>query len=209
MCSDIDMTLELPGNVPNHRIHSILSRAANSLRRSRQFINVEFVSSARVPIVKAIHRQLGIPIDISASQLAGHTTVETVKEFLVTYPALRPLVFVLKVFFYNRELNEVFWGGISSYSIITMLVCFFETHPLLMSRDISAEENLGVLLIEWFELFGNYFNVHRVTITARGFRRKVEERLGNINPEYLSIRDPTDKCTLFSVSFVIAGFAYP
>jgi non-canonical poly(A) RNA polymerase PAPD5/7 len=42
------------------------------------------------------------------------------------YPALPYLTFVLKQFLVNRDLNEVFSGGISSYTAVLMIVSFFQ-----------------------------------------------------------------------------------
>ena len=43
-----------------------------------------------------------------------------------TYPYLKYLVYVLKQYLLQLNLNEVWTGGISSYSLILMLVCFFQ-----------------------------------------------------------------------------------
>jgi non-canonical poly(A) RNA polymerase PAPD5/7 len=37
-------------------------------------------------------------------------------------------------------------------------------HPLVQSGEIYPEENLGVLLIEFLELYGKYFNFHELGI---------------------------------------------
>jgi non-canonical poly(A) RNA polymerase PAPD5/7 len=42
------------------------------------------------------------------------------------YPCLKYLVYVLKQYLLQLNLNEVWTGGISSYSLILMLVCFFQ-----------------------------------------------------------------------------------
>ena len=42
------------------------------------------------------------------------------------FPCLPPLVLVLKQFLLTRELNEVFTGGISSYSLILMAISFLQ-----------------------------------------------------------------------------------
>lgn len=42
------------------------------------------------------------------------------------YPVLPYLIFVLKQFLLQRDLNEVFTGGISSYSLILMVISFLQ-----------------------------------------------------------------------------------
>ena len=47
------------------------------------------------------------------------------------YPTLPYLVLVLKQFLLQRDLNEVFTGGISSYSLIFLTVSFLQVHTIL------------------------------------------------------------------------------
>lgn len=42
------------------------------------------------------------------------------------YTVLPYLIFVLKQFLLQRDLNEVFTGGISSYSLILMVISFLQ-----------------------------------------------------------------------------------
>lgn len=46
--------------------------------------------------------------------------------FSQMYPVLPYLIFVLKQFLLQRDLNEVFTGGISSYSLILMVISFLQ-----------------------------------------------------------------------------------
>lgn len=48
------------------------------------------------------------------------------QELMRQYPHLQYLVLVLKQFLLQRDLNEVFTGGISSYSLILMVVSFLQ-----------------------------------------------------------------------------------
>lgn len=47
------------------------------------------------------------------------------------YPYLKYLVYVLKQYLLQLNLNEVWTGGISSYSLTLMLVCFFQVTKLI------------------------------------------------------------------------------
>lgn len=46
------------------------------------------------------------------------------------YSVLPYLIFVLKQFLLQRDLNEVFTGGISSYSLILMAISFLQVRRL-------------------------------------------------------------------------------
>ena len=57
---------------------------------------------------------------------------------------------------------QVYSGGLSSYALILMVVSFLQTHVREDARSNKA--NLGVLLIEFFELYGLHFNYTRTAI---------------------------------------------
>lgn len=110
------------------------------------------------------------------------------------FPHLAKLVFVLKQFLYQRQLNEVFTGGISSYSLILMTISFLQLH----SREDahSDQSNLGVLLIEFFELYGRFFNYLKVGIRINNGgsyvpKTEIQEQMeSGYRPSVLCIEDP-------------------
>lgn len=56
------------------------------------------------------------------------------------FPALSKLVYVLKQFLLQRNMNEVFTGGISSYSLILMTVSFLQVNDgFSFSSDLLAD----------------------------------------------------------------------
>ncbi|MGH0133141.1 UNVERIFIED_CONTAM: hypothetical protein FKN15_061291 [Acipenser sinensis] len=65
----------------------------------------------------------------------------------------------------TRDLNEVFTGGIGSYSLFLMAVSFLQLH---YREDASSPNaNIGVLLIEFFELYGRHFNYLKTGIRIK------------------------------------------
>ena len=117
-----------------------------------------------VPIIKFIDRLTEVRVDISFNQESGLKSARMIQKFIQEYPFLPKLVFVLKQFLYQRNLHEVYYGGISSYSLILLLVSFLQLHPRHAAADANA--NLGVLLIEFFELYGRNFNYMKTGITV-------------------------------------------
>lgn len=58
------------------------------------------------------------------------------------YPVLPYLVLVLKQFLLQRDLNEVFTGGIGSYSLFLMAVSFLQVS---LMKSITADANRRIL----------------------------------------------------------------
>jgi DNA polymerase sigma len=95
-----------------------------------------------------------------------------------------------------RGLNEVFMGGLGSYATMLMAVSFFQNHPLIQMKMIDPEENLGVMFMEFLELYGRNFNYDQVGITLASqgcyYDKKVMDRFNAQKPFLLSLMDPQD-----------------
>ncbi|XP_004225899.2 uncharacterized protein LOC101243288 isoform X2 [Ciona intestinalis] len=155
--------------------------------------SVKVLDRAAVPLIKFQHKETLVKVDISFNIQSGVQSVELIKDFMKKYPALPKLIFVLKQFLLVRELNEVWTGGLSSYSLILMAISFLQTHPRSDSRDIT--NNLGVMLLEFLELYGRHFNYQSLCICVKnkGYITKEEFRKQMDNgcqPSLLSIEDP-------------------
>uniref|UniRef100_A0A8W7PMH9 polynucleotide adenylyltransferase n=1 Tax=Anopheles coluzzii TaxID=1518534 RepID=A0A8W7PMH9_ANOCL len=153
--------------------------------------SVRVLDKASVPIVKLTDRQTQVKVDISFNMESGVQSAKLIKGFKREYPVLEKLVLVLKQFLLQRDLNEVFTGGISSYSLILMCISFLQQHH----QKPNACSNLGVLLIEFFELYGRKFNYMKIGISVKSGRYIPKEELqremiDGHRPSLLCIEDP-------------------
>nr|XP_022908345.1 non-canonical poly(A) RNA polymerase protein Trf4-1-like [Onthophagus taurus] len=156
--------------------------------------SIKVLDKASVPIVKLTDKKTEVKVDISFNMCNGVKSAELINQYLQEYPALRKLVYVLKQFLLQRDLNEVFTGGISSYSLILMCISFIQLHPRTDARLRTA--NLGVLLIEFFELYGRKFNYMQTGIRIRDGGRYInkdemqKDMIDGHRPSLLCIEDP-------------------
>ncbi|XP_069676096.1 terminal nucleotidyltransferase 4B-like isoform X2 [Periplaneta americana] len=155
---------------------------------------LKVLDKATVPIVKLTDTKSEVKVDISFNMSNGVKSAELIKEFKRRFPVLSKLVLVLKQFLLQRDLNEVFTGGISSYSLILMTISFLQLHP--RQNAFCPGANLGVLLIEFFELYGRKFNYMKTGIRVKngGTYISKEEVLRDMidghRPSLLCIEDP-------------------
>lgn len=156
--------------------------------------SIKVLDKASVPIVKLTDKQTEIRVDISFNMCNGVKSAELIKSYMHEYPVLSKLVYVLKQFLLERDLNEVFTGGISSYSLILMCISFLQQHR--RPDYVHKQGNLGVLLIEFFELFGRKFNYMTTGIRIRNGGRFInkeemqKDMTDGHRPSLLCIEDP-------------------
>ncbi|XP_028392736.1 terminal nucleotidyltransferase 4A-like [Dendronephthya gigantea] len=157
--------------------------------------SIRVLDKAAVPIIKVTDKKTQVKIDISFNMDTGVQSAEMIKSYMDKYPALPYLTFVLKQFLVNRDLNEVFSGGISSYTVVLMIVSFFQHSGHF--RSTNKDVNLGVLLIEFFELYGKKFNYNNVGIRVVGngsyFNKELVLGKSLANTTHLCIEDPLTK----------------
>ncbi|BEI83741.1 hypothetical protein CcaverHIS002_0403450 [Cutaneotrichosporon cavernicola] len=198
---DLDLVVVPPLTRPwsNKDTANFLTNLSVVLRNSGIADKIALVLGAKVPIIKFVTRpQYGnIPVDISFNQTNGIDSGKIITHYLDALPGARELITVVKYFLSQRQMNEVFTGGLGSYSVICLVISFMQMHPKLRRAEMDAQRNLGTLLLEFFELYGRSFNYDTVGISIRrggqyflkrdrGWTKKA----GNPTPFLLSIEDP-------------------
>ena len=213
---DIDLVIISNSMAYSDKI-TVLHALANTLKRSGITPRVTIIAKAKVPIVKFVTAHGRFNVDISINQKNGVLSGNIINGFLRDmHPgkdgkgsvALRSLIMITKAFLSQRSMNEVYTGGLGSYSIVCLAISFLQMHPKIRKGEIDAEKNLGVLVMEFFELYGCYFNYEEVGISVRDggtyFNKKERGWYDYYKSNLLSIEDPADACMFPFLSSVLA-----
>lgn len=191
--ADMDLVLVSP----SYLRQGIKDLGAHSLTKAKKCIqdarisnweSLAVIRGAKVPIVKFKDIKTSLPVDISFDNLTGVVANKTFQDWRNQYPAIVPLVAIMKQLLLMRDLNEVFSGGLGGFSIICLVTSFLQNHPAVQSGQMIPEHHLGQLLIEMLDFYGNKFNRDRTAITMNppGYFPKYEL------PGRFSIFDPND-----------------
>lgn len=186
--SDVDVVI-LKSGLQNPQIG--LNAISKALSQRGMAKKIQVIGKARVPIIKFVEKRSGIAFDISFDIDNGPKAAEYIQEAVVKWPPLRPLCLILKVFLQQRELNEVYSGGIGSYALLTMLMAMLRN---LRLSQASAEHNLGVLLVHFFDFYGRKLNTSDVGVSCNGtgtfFVKSSKGFLNRGRPSLIAIEDP-------------------
>ncbi|KAI3889975.1 hypothetical protein MKW92_037277 [Papaver armeniacum] len=192
--SDIDVViLDSKVRTPQMGLHA-LSKALSQRGIAKK---IQVIAKARVPIIKFIERQSGVNFDISFDVENGPKAAEFIKDAITKMPPLRPLCLILKIFLQQRELNEVYSGGIGSYTLLSMLIAHLQLHwkgQYVQDRRASPEHNLGILLVNFFDIYGRKLNIYDVGVSCENsgtfFLKNNRGFLNEDRPYLLSVQDP-------------------
>lgn len=192
--SDIDVVI-LESKVRTPQIGLLaISRALKQRGIAKK---IQVIAKARVPIIKFVEKQSGVSFDVSFDVYNGPKAADFIRDAVTRIPPLKPLCLILKIFLQQRELNEVYSGGIGSYALLTMLLAHLQMHwrrQDLEGRRTSPEHNLGILLVNFFDFYGRKLNTWDVGVScnatgtlfsksSKGFQKGDRQCL-------LSIEDP-------------------
>lgn len=154
--SDIDMVIVSSSG--DYEQRSRLYQLSSHLRTHKLAKNIEVIATAKVPIIKFVDPTSNIHVDISFEKTNGLDAAKRIRRWLDLTPGLRELVLIVKQFLRSRKLNNVHVGGLGGYATIILVYHFLRLHPRVSTGNMAVMENLGTLLIEFFELYGRNFS---------------------------------------------------
>ncbi|KAL3848640.1 hypothetical protein ACJIZ3_010522 [Penstemon smallii] len=186
--SDIDVVI-LGSNITSPKIGlQALSRALSQRGIAKK---IQVIAKARVPIIKFVEKKSGFAFDISFDAHNGPKAAEFIKDAVSKWPPLRPLCLILKIFLQQRELNEVYTGGIGSYALLAMLIAMLRNQR---ESQASPEHNLGILLVKFFDMYGCKLNTVDVGVSCNDggtfFLKGNKGFLVEGRPSLIAIEDP-------------------
>ena len=123
--------------------------------------SVVTIAFAKVPIVKFVDRLSGLKIDLCFNNDSGHSANETFQQWKGDHPIMPVLVSIIKQYLMIRGLNDVSTGGLGGFSTICLVTSLIQLYPRLATMTTP---NLGELLLEFFNLYGNVLDRDSVAI---------------------------------------------
>ena len=102
----------------------------------------------------------GVDCDIAIADDSACTAAEWQRKMFEKWPALKPLVICVKTLLRHQGLADVSIGGLSSFSVINMVLAVVQTNP--------GTTDLGTLLVAFLKLFGKDFDYFVRPSSERG-----------------------------------------
>lgn len=195
--SDVDIVVILPERT-QVKLNSCLELLHSSIQNFVRFSFSKIRKNAKVPIINFVEQRTGLEVDVNINASSGLDSCLIITSFIRQCPAVSPLNMILKHFLELNDLNKVYTGGLSSYALTLLIVNFLQIHPFVRSGQIDPMKNLGLLLVEFLELYGVCFNSNHVGITltngGRYYKRSnFPNPLRYINGVSLELLDPQDE----------------
>ena len=159
--SDIDVVV-MTKEAPTHsRTMRTMKRVLRCIQSSQQFTLTEYLSHARVPILKVTDNKYSINIDISVNCSSGIDSCNVGAKLLKQYAFAKPMLLTIKFFLYQNSMNEPYKGGIGSYALL-LLICTY--------LKVFKPNDLGDAFIGFMKFYGNEFQMFNQCVNIhKGF----------------------------------------
>lgn len=102
-----------------------------------------------MPIIKFLHTKTNLWFDITVNRLDGLNQLKEVEQALQFYPEMKYLLFLNKCMLKQRDLSETYNGGVGSYLLFCMVLCF-----LRETRKAKRNYSLGEFVLYYLEFYG-------------------------------------------------------
>ncbi|KAJ9606943.1 hypothetical protein H2200_008954 [Cladophialophora chaetospira] len=147
------------------------------------------IPQAKVPIIKFVDRISGLKIDLSFDNDTGVVAIDTFHKWKMEHPIMPIIVSVIKQYLMIRGWNDVSTGGLGGFSTICLVTSLLQHLPIT-----QRPANLGDILVEFFNFYGNVFDrkstVLRLDPPAYLNKANHPARFNDKSNERLTIIDP-------------------
>ncbi|ETK74251.1 hypothetical protein L917_18632 [Phytophthora nicotianae] len=126
--SDVDLVILDVVEVNDSKLTAKhLRQLAKVLEKKKWVESLLCLDTAKVPVLKLVSAETSVPIDITFESAATHSGLlarDLIKRYADNMPELYPLAIVFKQLLRERDLNDAYTGGLSSYSVVLMIIHF-------------------------------------------------------------------------------------
>lgn len=175
---------------------ALFKKAKNVVSKQKgRFENMEFVQSARVPIIKFFDTACGFEFDVCFNEEGGLFAIEEIKNAIRRYPEMKYLFLILKLCLRQRKFNSSYTGGIGSFLLFCMLLHFIRDHKMRLVNEFGpwALQNLTLshLLLQFLYYYGVGFNYADLEIDVCKKPYVRQKQFKNNAFSLISPQDPT------------------
>ena len=117
------------------------------------------------------------------------SSISYIKKSIEEYPEIKPILKLLKRYFYIKKMNSSFEGGLSSYNLF-LLILSYAKYQKIFNLNPYKKINLGFFLIQFLEFFGKIFDFKNYLINFNSPYIYELNNFINYNSKSLVILDP-------------------
>jgi hypothetical protein len=137
---DVDVCVATPSDRDQKRLVRDIARAL----RDENYVAIQPITRAKVPIVKCRDAVTKLPIDISVNNTLALRNTELIRAYVDLDPRVRDLVVLVKHWALHRGIADAFGGTLSSYAWTVLALRFLQSAspPLVPNLQEGTERRI-------------------------------------------------------------------
>ena len=126
--SDLDISLTFTDHETDEDLNSIeiIENLAEKLQKKAGILNVQAITSAKVPIIKFTTKMPKIECDISLYNILAQENTRMLRTYALIDRRVQALGYVVKEFAKKCDIGDASRGSLSSYAYILMLIYYLQ-----------------------------------------------------------------------------------
>lgn len=124
--SDMDVAIMTRGGGTMEPTKAVLRRMERAIRASQQFINIQPILRARVPIIKVVDRQTGLHVDLAFGQASTQHKSNLMAAYSRADPRVAPLLTFVKAWASSHDLNDAARHTLNSFGYALLVVQYLQ-----------------------------------------------------------------------------------
>ncbi|MCQ2817201.1 MAG: hypothetical protein MJ252_08050 [archaeon] len=157
-----------PQSINENYISLLRDQLANALGGQQWVSKLQKVESSVFTLLRILTcEEMGeilVEINVQSDSNINERYVELVKEYLIDFPILEPMILALKTILKNANLHNPTNGGLSSYGLILLVVSFLQCKLDTENADNNNEYLLGRIFYGFLGHYGIYFDYQKYAI---------------------------------------------
>lgn len=126
--SDLDISLTFTDHESSVDLNAIeiIENLAEKMKGNPAYLNVQAITSAKVPIIKFTNKMPKIECDISLYNVLAQENTRMLRTYASIDPRVKMLGYVVKEFAKRCDIGDASRGSLSSYAYILMLIYYLQ-----------------------------------------------------------------------------------
>lgn len=188
--TDAGTLIDIPGS------YNTMCDLKNELEKYNLWDAVKVID-AHVPIIKGIDKCYNLEFDISFNCPDSAISTERNIKTLENYPAIFPVLMLLKLILKRKNMIGVFEGGISSCMLFNLVLFIVQMTPP------QHKNNPAMILMSFLATFGGTFNFkENIVCTSNGGRVKRKLLSPYQTDVQICIEDPQDHGRILTGKYI-------
>ncbi|EJW01435.1 hypothetical protein EDEG_00029 [Edhazardia aedis USNM 41457] len=122
--------------------------------------SIVYLKKLKTPMITFIEKSSNIKICIQVLDRSDLYILKYINDGVLIFRDVRIFFNIVFYMLYIRDMTGLMRGKMTPELLFHIIFHFFKLHPILQTKKIRIDKNLGILMLDFFQYFGNNFPLY-------------------------------------------------